>query len=330
MEIDNPLKQHIADFSQVFAEWLLGHLPQAVTTLNIELPASATRMDLAFRVVEANERTTLLHIELQGPGTREPMSWRMVDYMTRLVRRELGNRPLDTSVRLQSVVIYVQGAGANDTGQYEILGVDGLPSLTWRYKPIRLWQVEDEALLALKQPALLALAALTRLRKPEQTLPEVIARIQQVEDEGQQGRLLATLTSLIDDEEILKMAEKILDPLDEFLLELPYQKRIRQQGMAQGLAEGEQKGVLVGLRKALLKTIALRFNPAILEYERISQQLERVSSEAVLERLHTVAIQAEEIAIFTARLAEELSDSTIEVEKHSNEDSGSGDGGEDG
>ena len=46
METDNPLKQHITDFSSVFAEWLLGQPPQQIRPVNIELPASTTRLDL--------------------------------------------------------------------------------------------------------------------------------------------------------------------------------------------------------------------------------------------------------------------------------------------
>ena len=122
-DVDNPLKILITTFSEAFAGWFLGSPPRLVRPLNVELPASTTRSDLVFKVVQADGQLVLLHIELQGRSSDEPTPWRILDYLSRLAKRELGQRLPDGSVRLHSVVLYLgPGAGANDTGHYEILG----------------------------------------------------------------------------------------------------------------------------------------------------------------------------------------------------------------
>jgi predicted transposase YdaD len=310
---DNPLKMLISSFSEVFAEWLLGSRPRFVRPLNVDLPATAKQSDLLFEVIQTDGQIVLLHIELQGRRSHQPMPWRMLDYMSRLALRELGEGEPQQSIRLNSFVIYLgHGAGLEDSGQYELLGVEGQPSMSWRYQPIRLWQMEAEELLALGEPALLALIGQTRLLEPESTLSRALANIRIIEDESRQGRLLAALVSLISDEEIVQMVEKMLDATDEFLLDLPYLKRIRQQskeeGLAEGLAEGKEEGIVEGLREAILEAITLHFNPPALEYRQVSQQLAGVTDHERLKQLHTAAIQAEDMAVFTAQLAEALSD----------------------
>ncbi len=311
-DIDNPLKILITTFNEAFVGWLLGSPPRRVNPLNVELPASTTRSDLVFEVIQTDGQVVLLHIELQGRSSNEPMPWRMLDYLSRLAKRELGDRSPDSSVRLYSVVFYVgQGAGANDQGRYEILGPDGLPSLSWRYMPILLWRMEAEELIALGQPAFLALVGQTRLREPERILPQVVAEIRQVEDEAQRGRLLTLLVSLISDQEAQRMAEEMLSSLDEYMLQLPYQQRILQQGREEGLAKGKEEGILAGLREAILEAIILRFNPPASEYLQVSRQLEMLTDREALQRLLAAAIQSEDMATFVAHLTKELP----EVEK---------------
>ena len=318
-DVDNPLKILITTFSEAFAGWFLGSPPRLVQPLNVELPASTTRSDLIFEVVQANGQVVLLHIELQGRSSAEPMPWRILDYLSRLAKRELGQRLPDGSVRLHSVVLYLgPGAGANDTGHYEILGPGGLPSLSWRYEPILLWRMEAEELIALGQPAFLALVGQTRLREPERVLPQVVADIQRVEDEVQPGRLLTLLASLISDQEAQKMAEKMLSSLDEYMLQLPYQQRIlqlgreeglakgKEAGLVEGLAKGKEEGILAGLREAVLEAIVLRFNPPASDYLQVSRPLESLTNREALQNLLMAAIQSEDMPAFVARLAKEL------------------------
>ena len=339
--LDNPLKILILSFRRAFAEWLLGEAVQQVQPLNVELPASARRSDLLFEVIQADGQRVLLHIEHQGRRSHEPMAWRMLDYMSRLLKREVGDQAPDGSVRLHSVVIYTGvGAGLNDRGKYEVLGVDGVSRLSWRYERLLLWQLEAEALLGLNEPAFLPLVGQARLEEPERVLPEVVARIRQVGDEVERGRLLTALASLMSSEEVLAMVEKMLEAEEE-LLDTPYLRRIREQGRAEGLSEGKELGLtegaakgkaeglsegkelglvegiakgkeeglevglVTGLREAILEAIALRFNPSALDYRQISQQLEVIPGRKRLQQLHAAAIQAEDLAAFVACLQEE-------------------------
>lgn len=342
--VDNPLKLLIYNFSHIFAEWLLGQPVHQVQPLNIELPASTSRADLLFKVIQADGQMVLLHIEQQGRSSQPLMPWRMLEYMTRLVLRELSDQVPGVSVRLHNVVIYTgNGAGLNDNGRYEIQGLDGTPRLSWRYEPLRLWQMQAEELLRLGQPAFLPLIGQTRLEEPEQILPAVLAEIRRVVDETERGRLLTALTSLMRSEEVLEMIEKMIDDVEDPLLDTPYLRRIRQQGreegwvegitkgreeglteglargkeagltegretgLMEGLARGKEAGVIEGLREAILEAITVRFDPPASEYRQVSQQLANLIQREQLQRLHVAAIQAENMPDFIARLAEELS-----------------------
>lgn len=306
-QFDNAFKILITSFSETFAEWLLGSPPQNVQPLSVELPGAAVRSDLVFDVLQADGTPVLLHIELQGGGSHDPMRWRMLEYVTRLVRREFRDDAPGSLPQLQSVVIYIgAGVGAQDTGQYEVLGADRLPSLSWRYRPIRLWEMEAGELMALDEPPFLALIGQTQLREPEREVGEAITRIRQVEDEVQRGRLLAALSSLITNEEAMKMVEELLDPLDEYLLELPAQQRILRKGREEGRMEGREEGILEGLREAIEEVIVERFDPSVREYRQVSRQLEDLTSEQALQRVLIASIQAEDMVVFSSRLADEL------------------------
>jgi len=140
-DTDSPLKQLFSAFITDFAAWLLQADVRDAHPLNIELPAEMLAADQVFHVTLADERTLVLHIEFQGRTSHQPMEWRMLEYMTRLAYTHRLN--------LRSVVIYVgRGAGAGDTGRYQVNGPDGTPTLTWQYDVIRLWQMRAEELLA--------------------------------------------------------------------------------------------------------------------------------------------------------------------------------------
>lgn len=131
------------------------------------------------------------------------------------------------------------------------------------------------------------------------------------------------------------MIEKMIDDVEDPLLDTPYLRRIRQQGreegwqegitkgkeeglveglakgkeegLVEGLARGKEAGVIEGLREAILEAITFRFDPPASEYRQVSQQLANLIQREQLQRLHVAAIQAENMPDFIARLAEELS-----------------------
>jgi predicted transposase YdaD len=299
-DTDSPLKQLVSAFITDFAAWLLQAEVREAHPLNIELPAETLAADQVFHVTLADGRTLVLHIEFQGRTSHQPMEWRMLEYMARLAH----THRLD----LWSVVIYVgRGAGTGDTGYYQVNGPNGTPTLVWQYHVIRLWQMRAEELLAVGRPALLALVGQTQIATPETVLPDVVARMRSIPDAESRGRLLAALTALIPEEEIIAMVERLIDR-EELLLDTPFLRRLRAEARAEGRVEGRAEaraeGALATRRRSILDVLVVRFDPPASVYQRIERQLETIPDEADLTQLLAAAIRAESVADFQATLAQ--------------------------
>jgi predicted transposase YdaD len=248
-ETDSLLKRLVSTFILDFAGWLLGTAVQTARPLQSELPGTTVAVDQVFQVTLANDRELLLHLEFQGRRSHEPMQWRMLEYMPRLARLH--------RLDLESVVLYIgRGAGADDTGIYQVNGLDGTPVLAWRYRVMRLWQMPATELIAARQVAPLALLGQTQIAQPEVILPAVVTRIRRVADEVLRGHILSALLALLPDEEMVSMVERLLEE-DEWLLELPYLRRIRAEGRREGEAEGRRQGEA----EVLLRQLRIRFGP---------------------------------------------------------------------
>jgi predicted transposase YdaD len=276
-ETDSLLKRLVSTFMLDFAAWLLGTAVQTARPLQSELPGTTVAVDQVFQVTLANNRDLLLHLEFQGRRSHEPMQWRMLEYMPRLARLH--------RLDLESVIIYVGcGAGADDTGIYQVNGLDGTPVLAWRYRVIRLWQMPAEALIAAGQVAPLALLGQTQIAQPEVILPVVVTRIRSVADEALRSHLLAALVALLPDEEMISMVDRLLEEEDEWLLELPFQRRIRAEGHAEGRREGEAEVLFRQLRLrfgVLPEDVTARLNAA--DAETLLRWSERVLSASTLD-----------------------------------------------
>jgi len=264
-ETDSLLKRLVSTFMLDFATWL---------------PGTTVAVDQVFQVTLANDRELLLHLEFQGRRSQEPMQWRMLEYMPRLAY----THRLD----LESVVMYIgRGAGADDTGIYQVNGFDGTPVLAWRYRVIRLWQMQAEALMAVRQVAPLALLGQTQMAQPEVILPAVVTRLRGVADVTLRGHLLTAFLALLPDEEMISMVERLLEE-DEWLLELPYLRRIRAEGHAEGRREGEAEVLLRQLRVrfgALPEDVTTRINAA--DAETLLRWSERILSASTLDAVFT-------------------------------------------
>lgn len=302
-ETDIPLKLLVQEFALDFAIWLLDVDPDdvhQVRPLNIELPADTLRSDTVFQVTLTSGRVTVLHIEFQGRRSERPMPLRMLEYLSRLAQRESG--------MLCSAVIYVgRGAGADDDGINHIKCADGTTTLLWRYRVIRLWQMRAEELLALERPALLTLVGQTRIDDPERVLPQVVDTIQKTSDGEERTRMLTALTSLMQDEEVLKMAEQFMRTIErEPILDTPFLRRIRAQGHKEGLEEGREEGreeglkegLTKGLSEAILDILIARFDPSVQTYRRVDRKLEGITDERMLRALLETAIHSDAIADF--------------------------------
>jgi predicted transposase YdaD len=324
-DTDSPLKQLFSAFITDFAAWLLQADVHAAYPLTIELPAETLAADQIFHVTLADGHVLVLHIEFQGRTSHQPMEWRLLEYMTRLAH----THRLD----LWSVVLYVgRGAGAGDTGHYQVNGPDGTPTLAWRYGVVRLWQMHAEELLAVGRPALLALVGQTQMESPETVLPDVVARLRNVPDPERRGRLLAALTALIPEEAMIAMVERLIDR-EELLLDTPFLRRIREEGRQEGREEGRQEaraagyaegraaglhtglaeghtvgrveGILAARRHSILDVLVVRFDPPSSVYQQIERQIETLTDEAHLAQLLAAATRLESVAAFQAVLGSE-------------------------
>ena len=292
-ETDSPLKDLVRDFAPDFAAWLLNLDPSEIVSVhaeNVELPAGKMWSDTVFLVTLGSGQTLALHIEFQGLRSERPMSLRMLDYMGRLAQRGWS--------ALCSVVIYVgHGAGIGDTGNHRLLCPDGEASLAWRYRVIRLWQMAAEELLALKRPALLALLGQTRIAQPEPVVSAVVTTINQVADYGQRVRLFDAFVNLLQDEEILTMAERLIEAMDEgLLMDTPFLRRAREKGRAEGRIEGRAEGRLEELRTVILDVLTARLKLTIPQFRRIQGRVEALSDETRLRGVLQTVILANDVA----------------------------------
>ena len=283
---DHPLKRLVSLFIDEFAAWLLNSPVREVHPLNVELPADILATDQVFRVTLGDGRDLVLHLEFQGRRSHPPMPWRMLEYMPRLA--------VTYRLPLWSVVFYVgAGAGVDDLGHHEIQGPAALASLVWHYQVVHLWQMPAEELLALDQPALLALVGQTRLDRPAVVLPAAVARLRQVPDVEARGRLLTALLALLPQREMVTMVEKLLED-ETLLLDTPYLRRLRE--------EGRQEGQLAARRRSIVEALTLRFALPEGDVQQVAQYVETLTEEAALERLFAAAIRSASLAEFQAAM----------------------------
>jgi hypothetical protein len=251
----------------------------------------------------------------------------MLDYMSRLAERE--------RMDLCSVVFYVgDGAGRDDNGQHQVLGPDDAPSLLWRYRVIRLWEMPAEDLLNLERPALLPLIGQTQLGHPEGIIPKVVQTIGRIESSEAQARLFTALVNLMRDEEVIQMTEKLVQKIDRGLLtDTPYLRRVRQEAREEALAEaGEellakqaewsanraellvkqhelqttaQKAISL-MRDSVLDVLAEQFAPPLVDYRRVAAQLQEVTALEVLHALLQEVLRAADFAAFEQALHGQL------------------------
>jgi len=214
------------------------------------------------------------------------------------------------------VVIYVgEGAGKNDSGKYEIDCVFGNKTLTWSYRVIHLWNIYAESLLETGIPAIIALIGQTRMEKPREVIHKAIQSIKiQVQDKQKQTHLYTILSSLQQNEEVMKMVEQYLEEMEVDLFDTPFLRRVRNEGYEKAISEGkeiweaagEEKGIEKGiekgeinsLRTAILDSLSLRFTISLHDYSWLETQLKNIHQTGLLRFLHKKAILTEEVSTF--------------------------------
>jgi len=309
---DHPLKQFFTSDIEDIAAWLLQAEVREVSTRNIELqpPSEPVFSDLLFFVTLEDGRVAILHIEFQGKHTHRPMRFRQLDYLSRIILTY-------PEYMVMSVVLYLgHGTGKRDKGVHRVTQPDGTICIEWHYKVLRLWEMDAETLLDMDNPALLPLVGQMRMHQPEKVIPQVVQRLQTVEDQQQRKQRLSFLVALIEDREVLDIMTQLIEK-KELLLDTPFLRDIRQEGLEEGLEKGLSKlieerkkaleqgieqGELRARRNDIMETLKVRFNLSEEECQQLATRLEVISDEQQLHTLFRQALLAADMAAFQAML----------------------------
>lgn len=212
-------------FPADFATWLLGK-PITLTKLKLsptELLLEPIRADSLILLGSDN---LILQIEFQT----EPdptMGFRMADYRLRLMRRFPGKE-------IRQIVIYLNPTGSDLVYQT----VFEVPGLRAEFEVIRLWEQPTEPFL--ESTGLLPLAVLTLTPDKAQTLRQVAAKVDKIEDRRVQSNVAASagiLAGLILEKGFINQVLR---------REIMQQSAIYQEWKEEFLQEGEQTGILKG------------------------------------------------------------------------------------
>jgi hypothetical protein len=138
-----------------------------------------------------------------------------------------------------------------------------------------------------------------------------MAAIGQVADDEERGQLFAAFTSLLRDEEVIQMAERLMEAMDQgLLMDTPLLRRIRSEseargelrGEARGEVRGEVKGRATELRAIILDLLATRLEPSLAAYRRIEARVAALNDIERLRSLVRVAVSAASAAEFERAL----------------------------
>ena len=165
VKYDEIFKYIVGNFPRALAALVL-NTPEVVVgeILSTELPTVQThRSDMAFHIHLPGGEEAILHIEAQtDDSTRKPMHLRMLHYSSSLALKYEKN--------VYSAVLYFRPpAGRNDPGVYRH-GNEQLGGVSFRYKVIRMYDLEGQDFLDPEAIGLLPFTAL--MKHPEDMPPE--------------------------------------------------------------------------------------------------------------------------------------------------------------
>ncbi|MGB3208092.1 MAG: hypothetical protein WBB28_24170 [Crinalium sp.] len=180
MAIDNICKYLAEQYPAEFASWLLSTKITDIQVLKTELSVEPIRADSLTLLQSANQ---ILQIEFQTlPASDPPLPFRMLKYWVRLYD--------EYSSPIQQVVIFLKRTNSPSvfTDTFEERNT------RHRYRVIRLWEQDAEALLA--NPALLPLATLAQTNSPNTLLEEIASRVAMIEEPDQRQEVTACVEVL--------------------------------------------------------------------------------------------------------------------------------------
>ena len=284
--IDRALKILADKFATDYVKWILGRSVILVEKLSTELPASTKYTDLVYRVIDEQNRESIFHLEFQAQRSKEPMNLRMLGYNVRLIYEH--NLPV-----CSTVIYLVKGSDAGDQGYFKSICPSGEEVLNFRYKVIKLWELDGVSILKEKILGLYPLLGLTKLTEPtDKVFREIISEIKNIENTVIAHDTLYCFKLL---SEIMHPKE-LLDALirKEDIMESTIAKEIYQDGLEEGLI----KGKLETLQDNIMGVLLARFEVPYKTEKQLEENIKAINSIHVLQKLHIDAVKAQSFEDF--------------------------------
>ena len=257
MEHFDELFKYLGDYSpDAFAALsLAAERVRVVALLNTEhLTVKMHHSDMTFRIsLPDRGEEAILHLEFQTEDSRDkPMPFRMLSYASFLVHQH--------EMNVYSTVLYLRPpAGRNDPGGYSY-GDDTIGGLRFKYKVIRVYELDGAAHL---NPDAGGLLPLTPLMKPpsgmsseawvEKCIETTLAAPVDSQDRATLLHALSVFGGLIHPRELFQDSA-----LEAIMQESPVYQSIIQRGKEQGITLGARQTRI----ESTLDILGLRFPSA--------------------------------------------------------------------
>lgn len=231
---DNVCKFLAENYSEDFAQWLLGYKVTLTELKPTELSLQPIRADSLILLQSEN---LVLHLEFQT-DTDETMAFRMIDYRLRVYRRY-------PQKQMKQVVIYLRKTASELAQQNNFR----LEKTYHEFDVIRLWEQPPE--LFMNQLGLLPLAVLSSGENPKMVLTQIAQTIKQESNTTTKNNLLAIssiLAGLVLNELTIKQILK-----SDIMKESVIYQEILREGEIKGKLEGKIEGKLQGKLEAKLE-----------------------------------------------------------------------------
>jgi predicted transposase YdaD len=271
-EYDLFTKSIIRESGKDVVTWLTGLTPLEVEPVRTELVVAEARLSdeiLRVRLPGNPQGRFFLHIEAQTAGDPD-MPRRMREYWTRAERILLEQAKRDekeeevVEVRLSSFVIYLNRRryihDPGETSYADDLGTECL----FRYRVIRVWELDPRTVYRLTYPGLVPLAPLMKTADPVKTMveSEEIIRAWNPELVSDQRKAnlrlaLAVYSGMVIED--LNMVSELLKVDREWLEQSVLVQEWLRQGREQGIEQGIEKGLILARREDLLSVLNSRF-----------------------------------------------------------------------
>ena len=254
--------------------------PGGIALVDAELSTVTAAADKVLRI--ADERPWMLHVEIQSSGDRSILR-RMLQYNALLHARH--GLPVDSVV-----ILLVPAADAEEiTGRYRSSGPYG-PPWEFRYRVVRVWKLEAEALLQGPR-SLLPRAPIARVsrRKVRGVLRDVVERLKTDATADEANRLFTALGVFLQLRYDAMTAEELIEKMPE-ARDLPVFKKWIDEGVAQGrsqgLSQGLSRGRILGERDLLRRLATKKFGAPEARHQTVLDAIDTVERlELLSERL---------------------------------------------